>query len=173
MNMSMVRMTRLTLWLAILALFMPFIWIKIGPKGIAAYGPDVPDIYILGVMCTGKDWNFSAIPTAMAIQVMFGLCFIFSSLIAYRRSLRGAPVGGLATFELLLLILFPCWLGLYMNGVIHNSDGAASDLRVYPHLGLLVYVLLVALTINTFRKGAVGRTHSVHPAWVRMLSVVS
>ncbi len=172
MNMSPVRSTRLTLWLSELALFMPFMWIKIGPMGIAFYGPDVPDIYILGIMCTGKDWRFSGIPLAMAFQLVFGLCFILCSFMSYRRALQHAPVRGLAMIQLLLLLLFPFWLGLYVNGVIHNSDGAAADLRVYPHIGLLVYILLVALTINTFRKGARGMSFPMGPAWVRGFSMV-
>jgi hypothetical protein len=41
--------------LAIACLFSPFIFLKIGPKGYEYYGPDVPDIYILGGFILGKD----------------------------------------------------------------------------------------------------------------------
>jgi hypothetical protein len=55
-----------------------------------------------------------------------------------------------------LLLMFPFWLGIYVHGVISNSDGAATDLRVYPHIGLVLYLLLWPLTINTFEKSSIG-----------------
>lgn len=45
--------------------------------------------------------------------------------------------------NLLLLLLFPFWLVAYVNGVVHNSDGAVSDLSIFPHVGIVVYVLLL------------------------------
>lgn len=159
MNMSLVRSTRLTLWLSVLALFTPFIWIKIGPQGIAFYGPDVPDIYILGATILGKDRSFPGIAFAIRFQLVLGLGFTLCSGLAVLWSRRRTLVRGLATVQIALLLLFPFWLGLYVNGVIHNSDGAAADLRVYPHIGFLVYILLFMLSINTFIKSETGTAY--------------
>ncbi|MFT3884311.1 MAG: hypothetical protein QM724_02430 [Flavobacteriales bacterium] len=168
--MTIERSTRLTLWLALVALATPFIWIKIGPQGIAFYGPDVPDIYILGATILGKDR--SPLIGAIEFQLVMGLCFILCAYMAFRRSRRGAPVRGLARIQLALLSLFPFWLGLYVNGVINNSDGAAADLRVYPHIGLLVYVLLLALTLNTFAKGVEGGAPPMDNTMARVLAMI-
>jgi len=152
--MTTARSAGLPLCLSIAALFTPFVWIDIGPLGIAFYGPDVPDIYILGATILGKDRSSPGIAFAIVFQLVMGMLFILCSCLAVVRSRRGAPAGGVASFQLMLLVLFPLWLYLYVNGVINNSDGAAGDLRVYPHIGSLVYLLLVALTINTFVRNS-------------------
>ncbi|MBP7409819.1 MAG: hypothetical protein KA941_13760 [Flavobacteriales bacterium] len=153
------RSTRLTLWLAVTLLFAPFIWIKIGPQGQAFYGPDVPDIYILGATILGKDRNDGGIAFAIWFQLVMGLCFILCAYVAFRRVTKGSSVQWVAVVQMQLLLMFPFWLCLYVDGVINNSDGAASDLRVYPHIGLVFYLLLWPLTINTFEKGGKGRIH--------------
>ena len=79
---------------------------------------------------------------------------------------------GLARIQLVLLALFPFWLGLYVNGVISNSDGAAADLRVYPHIGLLLYVLLLVLTFNTIVKSATGGVSPTRKTMVRVLAMI-
>jgi hypothetical protein len=168
--MTSARSAGLTLWLSIAALFTPFVWIDIGPLGIAFYGPDVPDIYILGATILGKDRSFPGIAFAIVFQLVMGMLFILCSCLAIVRSRRGAPVGGVATFQLMLLVLFPFWLYLYVNGVINNSDGAAADLRVYPHIGSLVYFLLVALTMNTFFGNAAGSTPATSRFGIHVLS---
>lgn len=170
--MTAIRSTKLTLWLALVALVTPFIWIKIGPQGLAFYGPDVPDIYILGATILGKDRSFPGIAFAIVFQLVIGACFILCSFVAHRRALQNVPVHLLATVQLLLLALFPFWLGLYVNGVIHNSDGAAADLRVYPHIGLLVYSLMVVLSINTFLRSAAGGLSQACFFLVRGFSVI-
>jgi len=108
----------------------------------------------------------------MVFQLVIGLSFILCSFAAYGRALRGAPVRGLAKVQMVLLLLFPFWLGLYVNGVINNSDGAASDLSVYPHIGLLVYILLLALTINTFLKSATGKAYPMRSSVAGVLATV-
>ena len=150
--MTIDRSVRLTLWLAVAELFLPFIWMKIGPNGYAFYGPDVPDIYILGSTILGKDRSFGGIAFAIVFQLFFGACFILCAWGADHRLRKGAAVEGLAAVQLILLVLFPFWLYQYVIGVIDNSDGAASDLRVYPHIGLVVYVALIALVINTLYR---------------------
>jgi hypothetical protein len=152
-TMTIERSARLTLWLALAELVLPFIWMKIGPNGYAYYGPDVPDIYILGATIIGKDRSFDGIALAIVFQLTFGILFILCAWITDRRARKGMTADLYAAVQLILLLLFPFWLYQYVVGVIHNSDGAASDLRVYPHIGLVVYVALIALVANTaFRR---------------------
>lgn len=148
--MTIERSTKLTLWLAIASLVLPFIWIKIGPNGRAYYGPEVPDIYILGATVLGKDRSFGGIAFAIGFQLAMGLGFIG---LAYGVN-RGRY--GLAWVQLVMLLLFPVWMKLYVDGVICNSDGAASDLQVYPHAGMAAYLMLLALVIHTL-AGTQGR----------------
>lgn len=157
------RSTRLTLWLAVSALVLPFVWIDIGPQGLAHYGPDVPDIYILGATILGKDRNDGGISFAMRFQLVMSLCFILCTYVAFLRSRKGSSVQSVAVVQMQLLLMFPFWLCLYVDGVINNSDGAASDLRVYPHIGFVFYLLLWPLTINTFEKGGKGRIRFTAP----------
>jgi hypothetical protein len=150
--MSIERSAKLTLWLTVAELFLPFIWMKIGPNGYAYYGPNVPDIYILGSTILGKDRSDGGIAIAIIFQLFFGACFILCSWKADLQVRKGATVKGLAAVQLILLMLFPFWLYQYVIGVIGNSDGAASDLRVYPHIGLVAYLILITLVINTLYR---------------------
>lgn len=159
--MTIERSARLTLWLAVAELALPFIWMKIGPNGHAYYGPDVPDIYILGATVLGKDLN--ALSLAIGFQLVMGLCFIICACLVIGKLNKGHAVRGIAMFQMALLLLFPCWLRIYVQGVINNSDGAASDLRVFPHVGLVVYGVLLLLVINTVVKAGfsgVKRDHA-------------
>jgi len=45
-------------WLAICILFLPISWGHVGEQGYVNYGPDVPDVYILGCYILGKDTQF-------------------------------------------------------------------------------------------------------------------
>ncbi len=148
--MTIERSAKLTLWLALAELALPFIWMKIGPNGYAFYGPDVPDIYILGATVLGKD--LYDLTLAIGFQLVMGLCFIICAYLVIRKLNKGREVRGIAMIPMVLLLLFPWWLRIYVQGVINNSDGAASDLRVFPHVGLVVYAMLVWLVVNTARK---------------------
>lgn len=143
------RSTRLTLWLAVAALFTPLVWIEIGPQGHAFYGPEVPDIHILGALILGKSWAFLPIFFVMTLQFGMILCFICCAYFASRKAGTGASVRWFVSIQQMLLVLFPFWLMVYVDGVIGNSDHAAADLRVHPHGGLILYVALWILTINT------------------------
>lgn len=156
--MTVERSTRLTLWLAMACLVLPFIWIKIGPNGHAFYGPDVPDIYILGATILGKDRSFWGIAFAVWFQLAMGLGFIG---LAYGVN-RGRY--SLAWVQLVLLLLFPVWMKLYVDGVICNSDGAASDLQVYPHVGMAVYLVLLGLVIHTLVRSQGRRNRAASPS---------
>jgi len=149
--MSPVRSTKLTFWLAIIALVTPFIWINIGPQGIAYYGPDVPDIYIFGAYITGKDWTFWGIAFAILFQLSMFIVLIVSASRSVKAAIHGRTreLRLLVALDIVLLLLFPAWLATYVEGVINNSDGAAADLRVYPHLGSVIYLLLLLCTINS------------------------
>lgn len=148
--MTIERSARLTLWLALAELVLPFIWMKIGPNGYAYYGPDVPDIYILGATILGKD--LYDLTLGIGFQLVMGLCFIICAYLVIRKLNTGQAVLGIAMIQMTLLLLFPFWLRIYVQRVINNSDGAASDLRVYPHVGLVVYAVLLWLVVNTAVK---------------------
>jgi len=164
--MSINRATKLSYWLALSALFTPFIWIKIGPQGIAIYGPDVPDIYFLGAFVTGKDWTFPPIAYAIVFQLILILFFILCTVIAEGAALRVAlrQLMAVTSLQIILLVLFPFWMAVYVELVIHNSDGAVADLRVYPHFGVITYLLLLALAINIFIKAGreIMHKHVLH-----------
>jgi hypothetical protein len=38
---------------AFVSLFVPFVWLEIGPNGYKLYGPTVPHVYIYGGAITG------------------------------------------------------------------------------------------------------------------------
>ena len=145
-NMTIKQLLRLSIILAIVSLATPFIWIKIGPAGYAFYGPEVPDIYILGATILGKDLSFPGIAIASALQLIGILFFISSSYLIFRKASK-KRILLFSTFNFILLALFPFWIREYVNGVISNSDGAASDLKIYPHIGLLVYGFLLIFSI--------------------------
>lgn len=152
------RSAWLTAWLALAELALPFIWIRIGPMGKAYYGPAVPDIYILGAIVLGKDLGFLPLAMATVFQLIFGMLFIYCAFAVVQRIRRGKRIMLLVTVQMILLLLFPLWLGFYTAGVINNSDGAAADLRVYPHIGLVVYAALLVLVANTLYRSSQGRT---------------
>jgi hypothetical protein len=149
--MTIKQLLRLSIILAIVSLATPFIWIKIGPAGYAFYGPEVPDIYILGATILGKDRSFWGIAIASALQLIGILFFISSNYLIFRK-ISKKRVLLFSTFNFILLVLFPFWLKKYVDGVVNNSDGAASDLTIYPHIGLLVYGLLLIFSVAIIIK---------------------
>lgn len=132
--------------LTLLTLPAPFLWLEIGPKGYEWYGPDVPDIYILGGFITGKDLRWLPILQACIAQAM-GILITCASTLLVKRSApeTGMPILFL-TINTLLLLVFPFWLSAYTEGVINNSDGA--DLTVHPHIGLGLYAVICGLTFR-------------------------
>jgi len=54
--------------------------------------------------------------------------------------------------NLILLILFPFWLYIYTDGVISNSDGATTDMKIHLGIGLLIYLLQLAINIITLKR---------------------
>lgn len=149
--MTIKQLLRLSIILAIVSLATPFIWIKIGPAGYAFYGPEVPDIYILGATILGKDLSFPGIAIASAFQLT-GFLFFISSNYLICRKISKKRVLIFSTFNFILLVLFPFWLIKYVDGVVSNSDGAASDLTIYPHIGLLVYGCLLIFNLAIIIK---------------------
>jgi hypothetical protein len=111
--MSIERSAKLTLWLTVAELFLPFIWMKIGPNGYAYYGPNVPDIYILGATILGKD----TYPLSLAIgfQLAMSSCFIICAYWVIRKFNAGNVVLRLALIQMGLLVLFPFWLRIYVQ----------------------------------------------------------
>ena len=135
--------------LGITLLFVPIVWMEIGPLGIAYYGPEVPDIYIYGGFISGKDLNWTGISFAMIFQVVMivaGIFFEVISLVILPHNRNASQAWhGISTA---LLLLFPLWMYMYANGVIHNSDGAAADLTVHYEFGLGIYAVLLMLNIS-------------------------
>ena len=126
-------------------LFLPIVWMDIGPRGIEFYGPDVPDIYIYGGIITGKDLAFTPILIAMVLQAAFIIAGIVTSLFAFRYT----PVKHLAlsvtVFHSVALALFPWWIEAYKDGVACNSDGA--DLTMHWMSGAYVYLAMVVVNV--------------------------
>jgi hypothetical protein len=135
----------LNIVLLVFFLFLPIVWMDIGPLGIEFYGPDVPDIYIYGGIITGKDLAFTPILIAMVLQAAFIISGIITSLFAFRYT----PVKNLALsvtiFHSVSLALFPWWIESYKSGVACNSDGA--DLTMHWMSGAYVYLALVIVNI--------------------------
>lgn len=140
----MKQINKLSAFLALIALGTPFIWMKIGPGGYAYYGPTVPDIYIFGGFISGKDITFAGISFAIVFQLTFIVYFITNCLRAARSNSRERIIK-LGWINFCLLLLFPSWLQVYVNGVINNSD--AADLTVHYHAGMIIYLALAALNI--------------------------
>ena len=132
--------------LAVVTLFVPIVWLQVSREGYAFYGPTVPHVYIYGGAITGKDTSFEGIAFAIQFQRIFILLFILLALISFRIK-RISGVFQLLFVQLSLLLLFPVWLALYVNGVICNSDGAG--LTEHYHIGMLIYLVLVMLNIAT------------------------
>ena len=131
---------KISLLLTVLSIFLPFVYMDIGPMGYRYYGPNVPDIYICGGYIFGKDTSFWGINVAYKIQL--GLILF----IAYNqwRFLNNKSVKRLI-INTLMLLFFPIWLEAYVGGVVCNSDGA--DLTIYWHSmpGIWVWGMVIAL----------------------------
>jgi len=139
---------RSTYWiiaLALISIVTPFVYMKIGPNGIKYYGKDVPDIYILGGYILGKDTSFWGINFAYKFQL---LCIAIIIGLTYFYSINKKV--NYIVANLVLLFCFPFWLYMYIGGVKCNSDGAASDLTVYPMPGLIIWGLIFILHIMLF-----------------------
>lgn len=132
--------------LAVVALFVPIVWLQVSRGGYIMYGPTVPHVYIYGGAITGKDISFEGIAFAIQFQRIFILLFILLGLISVNIK-RISSIFRLLFVQLFLLLLFPVWLSLYVNGVICNSDGAG--LTEHYHIGMLIYLILVILNIAT------------------------
>ncbi len=132
---------------AVVLLFLPIVWMEIGPLGISYYGPDVPDIYIKGAAITGKDLAFEPILLAMLLQFAFILIGIFLSAVNCFGEWKPVRAAGFTWFQTSLLLFFPFWMNGYVSVVICNSDGAASDLTVHYGSGVTFYLLLCVINI--------------------------
>lgn len=140
--------TKVTQWmiaLSIIAIFTPFVYMEIGPKGIEYYGENVPNIYILGGYILGKDTSFWGINFAYKLQ-LFAILLYIALIYIYQRIQK--PI--LLITGSLLLILFPFWLEIYVEGVKNNSD--AADLTIYPMPGLLIWAVILVLHSWTLIK---------------------
>jgi len=126
------KAARLALIAVLLCLPAPFVYMKIGPEGYVNYGPDVPDIWIIGAYIFGKDTSFWGIGFAWKWQLAAILWCAFNLLmfIIDRRIVR-------LWVNIFLLACFPVWLWTYTGGVVNNSDGA--DLSIYPMPGLFLW----------------------------------
>lgn len=142
-NLTTSTVKRTTNWiiaLTIISIVTPFIYIKIGPNGIEYYGKNVPDIYILGGYILGKDTSFWGINFAYKFQL---LCIAIIVGLTYFYNINKKVSYIVA--NLVLLFCFPFWLSIYIGGVKCNSDGAASDLTVYPMPGLILWGVITLL----------------------------
>ena len=124
----------------------PFIWLEVGPSGFEWYGPDVPDIYILGGFITGKDLAWKPILDGFIAQFAGIMLSFLAALLAWRFARYPVLAVLLLVFNTALLAVFPKWLYAYTVGVIHNSDNA--DLTVHPHIGLIIYLAICWLTFH-------------------------
>lgn len=139
------RTTKWIIALSFVSMVTPFIYMKIGPIGIKYYGKDVPDIYILGGYIIGKDTSFWVINFAYKFQL---LCIAIIVGLTYFYNINKKVSYIVA--NLVLLFCFPFWLSMYIGGVKCNSDGAASDLTVYPMPGLILWGVIFILHIMLF-----------------------
>ena len=139
------RTTNWIIALALISIVTPFIYMKIGPNGIKYYGKNVPDIYILGGYILGKDTSFWGINFAYKFQL---LCIAIIVGLTYFYNINKKVSYIVA--NLVLLFCFPFWLSMYIGGVKCNSDGAASDLTVYPMPGLILWGVIFILHIMLF-----------------------
>lgn len=138
-------MQALNVLLGVLFLFLPIVWMDIGPRGIEFYGPDVPDIYIYGGIITGKDLAFTPILIAMSLQAALIVAGIVTAFFAFRYTPVPKLAFSVTVFHSVLLALFPWWIEQYKSGVANNSDGA--DLTMYWMSGAYVYVALIAVNV--------------------------
>lgn len=131
--------------LAVLSLFSPFVFMKIGPGGYAHYGPNVPDIYIYGGDIFGKDKSWWGISFAFRFQRFMILAYILLMILSYVFYRKGKRILVYIAIGLVLLALFPYWVKAYSSGVYNNSDNA--DLTVYYVWGWWVYAALVGINL--------------------------
>ena len=143
--MDTAKATQWMMGLSIVAIFTPFVYMEIGPKGIEYYGKDVPNIYIFGGYIFGKDTSFWGINFAYKFQ-LFAILLYTALIYRFRRIQKNK----ILIFSLLLLILFPFWLEIYVGGVKNNSDSA--DLAIYPMPGLIIWAVILSLNIWTLLK---------------------
>ena len=151
--MSTKTATQWMILLAMVSLFIPFVYLEVGPKGIEYYGKDVPDIYILGGYILGKDTSFWGINFAYKFQLTFILLFV-ALIYKFQKDQKGIFL----YLSLTLLICFPFWLEIYISGVKNNSDSA--DLTTYPMPGLLIWAIILILNMWTVRQST-RRTSAV------------
>ncbi|NBO50680.1 MAG: hypothetical protein EBU80_13395, partial [Chitinophagia bacterium] len=64
---------KISLLLTVLSIFLPFVYMEIGPMGYRYYGPNVPDIYICGGYIFGKDTSFFTTSGQIEKKIHFGL----------------------------------------------------------------------------------------------------
>lgn len=141
-------------------LFLPIVWMEIGPLGIAYYGPQVPDIWVYGGALTGKDLSFAPLMIMLLFQLGFIVIGIVLSLVCFFSWEKRKKVIWLGVIILFILAMFPDWIDDYVNVIIGNSDGAAKDLTVRWTYGWYLFCciaitssLAFLLTIVTiFRK---------------------
>jgi hypothetical protein len=129
-------------------LFLPFVFMKIGPGGYAFYGPDVPDIWIVGGFIFGKDISWWGINFAFKFQLVMILFCTGLSALCYRNKIRPLLIYLSQAYYTVMLLAFPYWVWMYTGGVRSNSD--CADLTIYPHIGWIVYLGLICLQIIIF-----------------------
>ena len=152
MNLTTKQLLLMSAILALLILPLPLVWFEIGPLGKLYYGPDVPDIYILGATILGKDRSFWGINFAYKFQLIVIVYFILSTLWTIKNIERRNFALSLTRLNVTLLILFPLWLYMYTSGVLNNSDGAVADIELHPGIGLLCYILILMVTILVIKR---------------------
>ena len=143
MNLTTKQLLLMSAILALLILPFPLVYFEIGPLGKLYYGPDLPDIYILGATILGKDRSFWGINFAYKFQLIVIIYFILSTLWTIKIIERRNFAFNLTRLNVTLLILFPLWLYMYTSGVLYNSDGAVADIELHPGIGLLCYILIL------------------------------
>lgn len=131
---------KISLLLTILSIFLPFVHMKIGPMGYRYYGPNVPDIYIFGGYIFGKDTSFWGISFAYKFQLGL-ILFIAYNQWRYAKAKRVKFL----IINTTLLLFFPKWLGIYVDGVVCNSDCADLTIYWYSMPGIWVWGLVLIL----------------------------
>jgi hypothetical protein len=131
--------------MALACLFLPFVFMQIGPKGYDYYGPNVPNIWIFGAFVFGKDISWWGINFAFKFQLISILVYSRLAYLCYKYPQKKKRVIVFQAILVCLLVLFPYWVWTYTGGVRSNSDGA--DLTIYPHIGWIVYLSLIYVQI--------------------------
>ena len=132
---------KLTATLAVITLFTPFVWMKMGPEEYKYYGPDVPDIYILGATILGKDRDFWGINFAYKFQLIVILWFIGSNFFLARAERKKIRERSIVTLNFIFLLFFPWWLSMYVEGVVDN--GCCTDLVIHYSYAMILYALIL------------------------------